>query len=63
VQPDGAGQDAPFDLPAEADEVFDRVAMGDVRDVLVDDGPGVQLLAYVVGRRPDGLYASLVRPR
>jgi hypothetical protein len=39
VQPDGAGQDAAFDLAAEADEVVDRVAVGDVRDVLVDYGP------------------------
>src|SRR5918997_1286145 len=62
VQPDGACEDAPLDLAPEADEVLDRVAVGDVGDVLVDYGAGVQLLADVVGRGPDGLDAPLVRP-
>ena len=63
MQPDGAGEDAPLDLAAEADEVVDRVAVGDGRHVLVDYGAGVQLLAYVVGCGPDGLDATLVPPR
>ena len=62
MQPDGAGEDAPLDLAAEADEVVDRVAVGDVGDVLVDYGAGVELLADVVGRSTYGLDAPLVRP-
>jgi hypothetical protein len=61
VPPDGAGEDPPFDLAAEAHEVFDRVAMGDVGDVLMDDGPSVEFLGHVVGSSADRLYAPLVR--
>ena len=65
MQPDGAGEDAPLDLAAEADEadeVVHRVAVGNVGDVLMDDGPGVQLLVDVVGGGTYGLDAPLVRP-
>ena len=62
VQLDGAGEDAALDLAAEADEVLDGVAVGDVGDVLVDYGPGIELLADVVGCGPYGLDAPLVRP-
>lgn len=59
---DGAGEDAPFDLATEPDEVGDGVAVGNVGDVLVDDLPRVQLVGYVVSGRPDHLHTALVRP-
>jgi hypothetical protein len=62
VPPDCAGENPPLDLAAEAHEVFDGVAVGDVGDVLVDDRTCVELLGHVVGGRAYGLHAPLVRP-
>ena len=62
VPADGVGEDAPLDLPAEADQVLYGVAVGDVGNVLVDYRAGVELLRYVVGGRPDRLHSPLMGP-
>ena len=56
VPADGASEDTPLDLPAEADQVLYGVAVGNVGDVLVDDRASIELLRYVVGGRPDRLH-------
>src|SRR5918997_6294693 len=62
VPPHRAGEDAPLDLAPEADEILGGVAVGYVGDVLVDDGPRVEILRDVVGGRADRLHAPLVSP-
>src|SRR5215213_5850744 len=58
----GAGKRPPLYLAAEADQVLDRVAVGDLGHVLVDYGSRVELFGDVVGARADGLHAPLVCP-
>src|SRR3712207_5480324 len=62
VPADGAGEDAPLDLAAQAGQVLHGVAVGDVGNVLVDYRAGVELLRYVVDGRPDRLHPPLVGP-
>ena len=58
---DGAGEHAPLDVAALADQVVGRVAMGDRLHVLRDDRPFVEVGGHVMGGRPDQLHAALVR--
>src|SRR5215207_2245311 len=62
VPADGAGEDPALHLASEADEIFDRVAMRNVGDVLVNYRARIELLGDVVGRSPDGLHTPLMRP-
>src|SRR5918998_5081002 len=62
VPADGASENTPLDLPAEADQVLYGVAVGNVGDILVDDRASIELLRYVVGGRPDRLHPPLVGP-
>ena len=41
---DGAGEHPALDLPSETDEVFHGVAVGNVGDVLMNYGSGVEVL-------------------
>jgi hypothetical protein len=59
VPADGAGEYDFLEVAAFADEVFDRVAVGDADHVLLDDGAVVEDFGDVVAGCADQLYAAL----
>ena len=60
VAEDGAGEDDFFEILAEADQVFDGLAMGDTDDVLFDDRAFVEVGGDVVAGGSDDFYAAPV---
>ena len=51
VAEDGAGEDDFFEVFAEADEVFDGLAVGDADDVLLDDRALVEVGRIIISLR------------
>src|SRR5690606_11458342 len=55
-----------FEVAAFADQVADAVAMGDARDVLLDDRAVIENLGRIMGRGPDQFDAAgvslVIRP-
>ena len=66
VAEDGAGEDDFFEVFAEADEVFHRLAMGDANDVLFDDRAFVEIGSDVVAGGSDDFHTApvggMIRP-
>ena len=56
----GAGEDDLFDVLAEADQLFHRLAVADAGDILLDDRAFVELFGDVVGGGADDLDATRV---
>ena len=59
VPADRAGENNFFQVATFADEIFNRVAVGDADDVLLDDGAVVENFSDVVAGRADELHAAL----
>ena len=57
----GAGQDHFFEVAAFLDQILERIAMRDARDVLFDDGPVIQDFREVMSGRADQLDSALKR--
>ncbi len=58
----GLGQDAPLDLAADSNHIVKTVPVRNVRDPLVQDRPGIELLGDVMRRSPDDFHPALIRP-
>ena len=56
----GLGQDAPFDLPTDSNHIVHTISVGNMRDILIEDGPGIELRCDVMSRGPDDLYPSFI---
>src|SRR5258708_39141084 len=59
VPADGAGENNFFKVAAFADEIFNRVAVGDADHVLLDDGAVGEDFSDVVAGGRDELHAAL----
>src|SRR3954451_82219 len=59
VGADGPSEHQSLQVPSGPGQVGDLVPVGYPRGVLLDDGPGVEILGDVVRRRPDQLDAPL----
>jgi len=56
------GADIVFNIPAKANHVLDGIAVVDADDLLLDDGPGIQLFGDIVAGRVNELHPSLRSP-
>ncbi len=55
MEPDGTRQHQPLQVAPFADQIVQRILVGDPDDVLLDDGTFIQCFRHVVARGPDDL--------
>ena len=56
----GLGQDATLDLSTDSNHIVYAVSVGNMRDILIEDGPGIELRRDVMGRGPNDFHPSKI---
>jgi hypothetical protein len=57
----GLGQNPPLDLSSYSNHIVYTISVGNARDILIEDGPGVKFFCCdVTSRRADNFHPSLV---
>ena len=58
----GLGKYATLDLSSNSNHIVHAISVGNMCDILIEDGPGIKFGRYVMGHGANNFHASLDRP-